>query len=60
MSTLSVQFFLINLNDFLHRLRTRSTDGHTFLHSCLHGDRIVNIFLEYRTDGLELFQSQII
>ena len=60
MSTLSVQFFLINLNDFLHRLRTRSADGHTFLHACLHGDRIVNIFLEYRTDGLELFQSQII
>ena len=42
MSTLSVQFFLINLNDFLHRLRTRSADGHTFLHACLHGDRNVS------------------
>ena len=60
MSALSVQFFLINLNDFLHRLRTRSADGHAFLHACLHGDRIVNIFLEYRADRLELLQSQVI
>ena len=54
MSTLSVQFFLIHLNDFLHRIRTRSSDCHTFLHAGLHGDRIVDIFLKYRADRLEL------
>ena len=47
--------FFIKSNNLLHRRRTRSPNGISFLDAGMDIDRLINIFFKHRADRLEFF-----